>query len=71
MCIRDSSKVTITDQESEWEICNEKWEELRELARCVESLEAGPGRSIAVSYTHLGTGKITVKKVFVFYVKYI
>ena len=42
------SKVTIPDQESEWEICSEKWEELRELASCVESLEAGPGCSIGV-----------------------
>ena len=42
------SKVTIADKESELEICNEKWEELRELARCVDSLEEGPGCSIGV-----------------------
>ena len=46
MCIRD--RVTIADQESELEICNETWEELRELARCVDSLEEGAGCSIGV-----------------------
>ena len=49
MCIRDRaagdalSRVTITDPESEWERCTEKWAELQELA--------------PVSYTHLDVYK--------------
>ena len=42
------SRVTITDPESEWECCTEKWDELRELAQSVESLEEGPGCSLGV-----------------------
>ena len=40
--------VAIADKESEFEKCNEKREELQELARCVDNLEEGPGCSIGV-----------------------
>ena len=39
------SAVDIRDKDRELEFCLEKWGELKELSRCVDSFESGPGSS--------------------------